>query len=189
MTGMTGESMAPPEFHAQERLRWPARISGRELVVSIDAPLPSASMDVLQRAGEISNATADAQIEALARLARRPGVVAVRSFLLQANPPVLFTLAVMLADLGDEPPTAEGREAVPVTLPAGDGLRITTTHELGRRDDQERRILTVQYVLQTPYGALSLTFATPHVDSERLFTALFETIAASCRVDPALTVV
>lgn len=89
-----------------------------------------------------------------------PSVVAARTFLLALHPTVQFTLAVMVADISGQPPQ-------------------------GRTVSSERGLLMVRYLRNTGLGALALVFTTPHIDRAEAFTALFDRIANSCKVERA----
>ena len=80
-----------------ERLEWPARCGGQDLIVSIAPPNPSASTQVPAVLG-------------------RPGVVAAETFLLALRPTTQFTLAVMMADIAGKPPAARKVSSEPGLL-------------------------------------------------------------------------
>ncbi len=187
---------------ARERLAWPACCAGRRLIVSIATPSLSASIDVLAAARAQAPVTADSVLASLAIAAREPGVVAARGFLLQARPPVLFTLSVMIAALEGPPASADqtdaGAEVAAVRLPVGRGLRIVRNYGVASASAQAApSLLMVQYLLDSGLGALALTFTTPHCEppappgtrawgrTAEAFTALFDRLAGSCAVELA----
>ncbi|HWF73830.1 MAG TPA: hypothetical protein VG186_10830 [Solirubrobacteraceae bacterium] len=135
-------------------------------------------------------------VAALARVAGAAGVITVlgitRTVAREGNPDAqLFaTVSVALADVpGEAPESSPAAEvgAVEFEHPDGD-YRGTRIREVRRAEivpgNEPASFLSVQYLLETEYGWLAVTFATPQVEVFEKLGLLFDKIAGGCRIEP-----
>jgi hypothetical protein len=178
------------------RLAWPARRDGQDLIISV---IPSRAaggnsfrpVDVLPKTeeGEAGSGAAADLVASLTRAADAPGTVAIQGFAARSpsGRPLTFTLAVSLADLPyPEASELPDGDVSKCRLACGPAVRIFRMAEPGEdADSPPIAMFSTTYLAQSEYGVLALAFATPHVDGAREFAVLFESIAASCLVQPA----
>jgi hypothetical protein len=167
------------------------------LMLTLRVPADWTTYDVLKMPADVA-ATPGSMAQALANLGRvvdRSGVITVlgiaRAVEREGMPDThLFaTITVALADLaGPAPESIPGAEVEPVEFddPRGSyrGVRVRRAQSRAVVADQPpMSFLTVQYLLQTDFGWLAITFATPQHDVFAKLGLLFDKISAAVRLE------
>ena len=178
------------------RLSWPARRDGQDLMISV-IPSRAPGENSFRPVGVVpkeGNAPADGAavadlLSSLTRASEAPGTVAIQGFAAAAptGRALTFTLAISLADIPyPEAGELPEREVSQCRLPCGPALRIFRWAEPDSGQPAPPvPMFSTTYLAQTDYGMLTLAFATPHIDGAEEFAVLFESIAATCTVQPA----
>jgi hypothetical protein len=186
---------------APERLRWPVRRDGEDLVLSIQppavqgeggfrpAPVGGGPVSGGAGSGSVANERLARLVSTLARAGEAGGTVAIQGFAAPRpdNVPMTFTVAASLADIPyPEAGELPDENVDQYEMPCGPGVRV---QRLARTQSDpglpEIAMFTATYLAQTDHGVLALAFATPHVDAAPEFALLFDSIASSCTLQPA----
>jgi hypothetical protein len=179
--------------------RFPVARPGDEpLALSLRVPIDWKAVDVLEMPAEVA-ATPGSLSQAMARLAREvdaSGVIAVlgiaRTVAREGKPDAhLFaTITFALTDVaGPAPDSIPGAEVEPIELnhPGAPyrGVRVRRVRDAVEPGKAPMSFLTVQYLVQTGYGWLATTFATPQRDVFERLGPLLDKIAGATWLDPA----